>query len=366
MSGATPVKVALLNFGYWPEVRRGNERLVHDLAGGLRDLGERPRIITSHPGRPTRTVEEGIPVIRHWRPPEAPLRLRRFQDHLTHVPLSYAELRRGDDDLAHAFFPSDGLAACRWARREDRPAVFTFTGIPQRNNLSNARLRLRILERILAESDQVLVLSSAARDGAWRWLGIEPRVINPGVDLSAFRPGRPPEDPTIACAADPGDQRKRVALLVAAFGRLRREVPNARLLLMEPRDPALSRELGRVAGVELHSGGADPSAEMFGRATVSALCSEHEAFGLVLIESLACGVPVVGTRHGAIPEVVDRPEVGRLFDAGDSGGLARALRETLELASAPGTAAACRARAEEFSAERTAREHRTLYRELLG
>ena len=361
------LSVALLNPGYWPEVRRGNERLVHDLASGLRRRGHAPRIITSHPRLPSRTVEGGVPVIRHWRPPDAPLRLRKFQEHLTHLPFSYGELLLGSDDIAHAFFLSDGLAACRWARRSDRPAIFTFTGIPQRNNLSNLRLRMRILERVIAGSDALLVLSDAARDAAWRWLGVEARVINPGVDLELFEPGPQPAQPTIACAADPADGRKRVGLLIEAFGRLRRDRPDARLLLMAPRDPAHCRHLAEVPGVDLLPGGADVSAEMFGRATISALCSRHEAFGLVVIESLACGVPVAGTQHGAIPEILDRPEVGRLFEAdGDERELSRALLETLELTSDPATAAACRSRAERFSAERTAREHEQLYRELLS
>ncbi len=103
---------------------------------------------------------------------------------------------------------------------------------------------------------------------------------------------------------------------------------------------------------------------MLRSAWVSALCSEHEAFGLVLVESLACGTPVVGARHGAIPEVIDRPEVGRLFD-GDERGLERALIETLELAEDAATSEACRARAADFSLEQTAAQHEALYRELM-
>ena len=78
---------------------------------------------------------------------------------------------------------------------------------------------------------------------------------------------------------------------------------------------------------------------------------------MVVVESLATGTPVVGTRDGAIPEILNSPEIGRLFDPGEDAqveptnldGLVQALREALELSRDPATAAHCRKRAEELS-----------------
>ena len=94
------MRVALLSPCFWPEVRRGSERFVRDLADGLIARGHEPRLITSHAGRPSRAVEDGLPVVRHWRPPARRLRAREYEDHLTHVPFSYLELRAGRDDVA--------------------------------------------------------------------------------------------------------------------------------------------------------------------------------------------------------------------------------------------------------------------------
>jgi len=365
VSGSATINPALLNFGYWPEVQRGNERIVHDLAVALSLRGHTPSIVTSHPGRPTERVEDGVRVIRTWRPPDLPLRLRRFQENLTHLPFSYRHLLRNRPDLAVAFFATDAVAAARWGQKVGRPSIYSFTGIFRRENVSNVRLRRRVLEIATQQTDAVLALSEAARDSIWRWLSVEARVIYPGVDLSRFAPGRSAATPTIGCAADASDDRKRVRLLVEAFGLVRAERPDAELLLVEPGNPGLASELRLTAGVRLEPRGVNTAQSIFQRSWISALPSKREAFGLVLIESLACGTPVVGTRDGAIPEIVDRPEVGSLFDGGKEE-LAAALLGGLELAGDPATPAACRRRAEDFSIQRSAAAHEELFQELLA
>jgi glycosyltransferase involved in cell wall biosynthesis len=359
------LRVALLNPCYWPEVRRGSERFVRELADGLIARGHRPRLITSHAGWPSHAVEDGLEVVRVWRPPAGRLRRRMFEDHLTHVPFSYAALRRGEQDIAHALYATDALAALRWGRERDRPVVFSHMGIPHRRALANRRWRIEIIQRAIAGADALVALSQASALAFERWLGVRARVIPPGVDLSAFAPA--PEraaEPTIVCAAALDRPRKRVGLLIEAFARVRRERPTARLVLNRPRDRALEP---RAAGVELAD--LDDRAALaraYGSAWVSALASRDEAFGLVLAEALACGTPVVGSNEGGIPEIVDSAAVGRLFDGDDPKALASALLEALELAQDPRTAAACRARAQEFSIDRCVERYLALYRELLA
>jgi glycosyltransferase involved in cell wall biosynthesis len=79
---------------------------------------------------------------------------------------------------------------------------------------------------------------------------------------------------------------------------------------------------------------------------------------------MACGTPVVATNEGGMREVVNGPEVGCLFDGDDPRALAAALLAALDLAADPGTAAACRARAEEFSAARCTTRYLDLYTSL--
>jgi glycosyltransferase involved in cell wall biosynthesis len=365
----TELRVALLNPCYWPEVRRGSERFARELADGLLASGHKPSLITSHPGLPRRSIEDGLRVIRVPRPPQGLLLRRGYESYLTHVPLSYLALRRGSYDVAHALYPADALAAARWRTRTRRPAVLSYMGIPTRYWLSSHRGRLSVLRQAVDGCDAVVALSRYAADAFTDSIGREVRVIHPGVDLARFRPGGPRAPyPTIVCAAAVTEERKHVPLLVEAFALVRERNPDARLILSAPRD---RRAIAR-AGIDAAAPGVewrelddqDTLRRVYAEAWAAVLPAVDEAFGLVLIEALACGTPVVGYAGGGIPEIIDRGEIGRLFERLDREALAEAIAATLETATEPGTAASCRARAEEFSIDRCTERYLALYREL--
>lgn len=363
------VRVALLHPCYFPEVRRGSERIIQELANELHADGHRPRVITSAPGRPSLSVEGGVPVLRTWRPPQERLTRRLYYEYLTHLPASYAALRFGRDDLAHAFFATDATVTARWRERSGNPTVFSYMGLPHAAVLANKRMKLRMLERAVTGNDAVVTLSEAAARGMHRWLGVRSRVIYPGVNLSAFEPGAGrAAAPTILCAAAADDPRKRVGLLAAAFRRVRRARPDARLLVLRPRDAETIQRNGLDGeGIDLFDPVDRPEdlAPLYRQAWVSALTSREEAFGVVLIESLACGTPVMASSDAAAPEIVDRPGIGALFAGDEEAACANALLEALDIAADPKTAERCRDRACDFSTRRTAEAHETLYRELL-
>jgi glycosyltransferase involved in cell wall biosynthesis len=213
------------------------------------------------------------------------------------------------------------------------------------------------------------VLSDHAADQYRQSVGGEVRVIHPGVDLRRFAPADArAEQPTIVCPAAVEEPRKNVALLLDAFALVREREPEARLVLSRPRDP---RALAR-AGIEIEAPGVQWRdldderllARVYGEAWVAVLPAVDEAFGLVLVEALACGTPVVGYAGGGIPEIVDRDDTGRLFDRLEPDALAAALTEMLATAGDPATAARCRAHGSRFSTDLCTERYLALYREL--
>lgn len=365
MSG---LRVAMLSPVFWPEVRRGGERMIHELSAGLIERGHRPRVICGHGGWFSAGEEERVPVLRVPRAPEGRLERRLLEPYLTHLPASYAAVRWGSYPIVHAWSVTDGLVAARWRGRTGRPVVHSYLGIPDHVGLTDRRLRLQLTLATIAGSDVTVALGHYVAEQFRRWLGIETPVIAPPVDVEHFRPrGERAEQPTIICAANVATANKRVPLLVRAFSYVRRSEPRACLWINRPRDPRLVALLDRpqdgVRLVDLDD--REELARRYSQAWVSALPSKGEAFGLVLAEALACGTPGVGTDMAGIPEVLDRPEVGRLFDGGEKE-LGTALLEAIELARDPATAAACRERALEFSTHRCTDAYERLYLDLLA
>ena len=118
---------------------------------------------------------------------------------------------------------------------------------------------------------------------------------------------------------------KRVADVVAAFALVRRQLP-ARLCLVgdgpgRPAAESQCRELGIADDVSFLGNQArvEPILE---RSDLFLSASETESFGLASLEALACGVPVVATRTGGVPEVVCHGRNGLLSPVGDVEALA--------------------------------------------
>jgi phosphatidylinositol alpha-mannosyltransferase len=363
------VRVALLHPTYWPEVRRGSERMIHDLGTSLVARGHDVSLLTSHRARKSVAIEDGIRIVRRWRPPDGLPLTRAYEYHLANALNVLAGLGGGRFHVAHAFFPVDAWAAVRARRLGGPPVVFSFNGIATRPYLVARRYRLETIQAVLRGAAAVTVLSEAAARPFRRYLLCEPIVLPPGVLTESFAAGRVrrARQPTLICAASLGDPRKRGRLLIEGFERLRERRPEARLLLVRARDSVMSKaEPELCPGAEwITANRTEELAAAYASAWASVLPAVDEAFGLVLVESLAAGTPVVAARSGGCPEIVDQPGIGKLFEPDDPMELCETMEAALELAEQPKTAARCRRRAEDYDWARLVGRFEAVYQAVL-
>jgi len=160
----------------------------------------------------------------------------------------------------------------------------------------------------------------------------------PGVDTSLFRPGhRDSGDGYILSVARFSDPRKNVELLFRAYALVRAALSRPpRLVLAGTTGPtqanwALARELGIAAWIDFQENPPiEELARLYRAATVFALSSDEEGFGLVLLEAMASGVALVSTRCGGPESIVTDGQTGYLTPVGDHHALAARLSELLE------------------------------------
>lgn len=162
---------------------------------------------------------------------------------------------------------------------------------------------------------------------------------------------------------------KRVDDVVRVFARISQKVPARLLLVGDGPDRLKVHELAEAEGVSdrvLFLGKQNSVAELLSCTDLFLLPSETEAFGLVALEAMACGVPVIATCTGGVPEVVDDGESGYLRPVGDVEGMAEAgIRLLSDVPTWKRFSAAARRGAERFSAVRIVSEYEAFYERVL-
>jgi glycosyltransferase involved in cell wall biosynthesis len=131
------------------------------------------------------------------------------------------------------------------------------------------------------------------------------------------------------------DSNKGLTVLLEAYGRLKESAKDVSLCIVG-KDLNMGKEIHRIVekdGLEdvVIAGQVDKEMllSFYSCADMLVLPSSYEAFGMVLIEAMAKGVPVIGTNVGGIPEVLDDDRCGLMVPYGDSEALSGAMERLL-------------------------------------
>lgn len=327
----------LLHCVYYPPEIGGLESHVAGLAEELVGRGHEVRVVTSR-SRPELARNEekrGVGLERTALPSRTPPGWVAFAVGSIPATLHHAEWA----DIVHAQAIASVVPAGIAAERFGRPWLASFH---TSHFLMRARRRAwrPVLRRLVRWPDFALAASREIADVA-RDLAPGTRVeaLTNGVDTDRFRPlhhaGTPtPGAPTLIVPRRLF-RKNGVEHLVRAIPEIRIRFPGIRVRIVgdgpeRTRLEALAADLG-VAGAIRFEGAVshDEMPERLAQADLAIFPSLMEATSVAALEAMACGLPVVATRVGGLPEIVDE-SVGALVPPADPGAIAEAVIDLLE------------------------------------
>lgn len=344
---------------------------VRDLACHLARLGLSVDIFTrrSHPDTPDVTpLCPGVNVVAVTAGPPVPLDKNGLYQYLPEFAAEAAlySVRQGVRyDVMHSHYWLSGRVAHLLQRYWDTPFIHMFHTLAHRKNAVAAgaeretALRLKVERDLVAQADGLIAANPDERaDLVWRLDARPERVctIPPGVDLELFTPrdraacrarlglragdrvvlfvGRIDPikgiDSLLAAAALLNDAADTESALAPAFLFVGGDLDDAG----QPVGP-LARVAQKAASLGITARcrfvGSQPQDQLpdfYAAADVVAIPSRYESFGLVAVEAMACGTPVVASRAGGLAFTVD-DDAGLLVPPGNAAALAAALRGIL-------------------------------------
>jgi len=249
-----------------------------------------------------------------------------------------AEVAKANElDLLHAHYAIPFGAAALLAKQilttRNLKVVLTLHGTDITLVGNNASFK-PVTRMTIEAADEVTVVSHFLRGETIRQFGIQ-RPLE--VIYNFIDPQRHDLEPC-SCIPQCGSKKrtlmhisnfrpvKRIRDVVAIFARVRSEIDARLILVGDGPDAPVARELGEELGVSgdmKFVGIVDRVAPLLAKADLLLLPSSSESFGLVALEAMASGVPVIATDIGGIPEVVTDGETGFLSPVGDAESMAR-------------------------------------------
>jgi glycosyltransferase involved in cell wall biosynthesis len=198
---------------------------------------------------------------------------------------------------------------------------------------------LNMQKKVIKQLRNIVTVSDCSRQDIARDFGLQPAgisVAHNGIDTAVFKPvpgvARNPQRLMATCSADA--PLKGLRYLLHAYARLLEKYPDLELLLVSKPNPGgkteqLVQRLGLVDKVQFVNGiSTEQMVRYYAEAAIAVVPSVYEGFGLPAGEAMACGVPVVSTDGGALPEVVG--DAGVIVPARNVDALVEAIDKLLQ------------------------------------
>ena len=334
-----------------------------------------------------------------------PFRLARFSERIffhevemehyplfEHPPYSLAlavalhdAASKHDLDLIHVHYAIPH-ATSAWVARE----MLQGAGLPTVTTLHGTDITLvglhpsfhAITRFSILKSDGITAVSTFLKEETVRDFGVPSdriEVIPNFVDTDIYRPGR---EPCHRASLAPGGEKilmhisnfrpvKRVVEVVEIFAKVASRLPSRLVMIGDGPDRPRARERAEELGVAdqvVFLGKHAAVEELLPCADLFLLPSESESFGLVALEAMASGAPVVAARVGGLAEVVPHGDAGYLFERGDTSAMAEGALEILgdEAVWERFSAAGRQTAVERFSSERVVPVYERYYESVIG
>jgi len=362
------LRVALLSVHTCPLAAPGGKETggmnvyVRETARELARMGARADVFTrsQNPAIP-RVVEmgQGARVIHLAAGPEGPMPREAVHGHLGEFVAGVERFRRAEGigyDIIHAHYWLSGVAGLALRDQWNAPLVQMFHTLGRlKNTVAQSadevepELRIREESRIVHTADRIVAANVVERAHLVWYYGADADrvdVIPCGVDTEMFRPmGRAAAKDLLELGPEPlllyvGRLQpiKGLETLLDAMSRL----PDATLLIVggdqdEPENGHAASLRERVSALGLEKRvrflGAQPQRRLrlfYAAADATVMPSYYESFGMVALEAMACGSPVVASRVGGLQTTVRDGVTGLLVPEGDPCALAATITRVLD------------------------------------
>lgn len=326
-------KLKILMVTEWhPLTIGGVQRHVKELAENLIEKGFEVTIITKTNNKKLNKKHGKIPIIEieHATPiqsiltPPSPNKLKeaimKYSPDIIHVH--------------HAFTPTP-LLTLYIADKMEKPKILTNHSIAGNSILTLMSCKgLKFLKYFISRADKIISVSKCAAKFIEKLLGseVESIIIPNGVNVNRFKPSEKEADKPIVLFVGRLVHRKGVHILIKAFTKVVKEIPEAKLVIvgegyMKPILQMISKQLKIKEKVKfLGEIDEEKLLKTYQKSRVVVIPSLYrESFGIVALEAMATGKPVIATRVGGLPEIIKDGINGLLTQPGNPTELAEKI-----------------------------------------